>query len=103
MPWDPSIPNAALDVGDLAHLAVTFTDLDGVATDPTEVTLEIHEPDGTNTTVTWGAGQITRNSTGDFYYDFDVTQSGQHLYKWTASGALVGKDPGSFLVQPQQF
>lgn len=103
MPWDPTVSPASLNVGDLAHIAATFTDLDGTATDPTEVTLEIQEPDGTNTSKTWGAGQVIRAGTGDFYFDFTVTQSGQHLYRWSASGALVGVDPGAFLVEPDQF
>lgn len=87
----------------MAHLSVSFTDIDGTATDPTEIVLVIHEPDGTDTTVTWADGEIIKTATGEFYYDFDVTQSGQHLYRWTCTGALVGSDPGSFLVQPQQF
>lgn len=103
MPWDVNVSPAALDVGDLAKLSASFTDLDGTATDPTDVELSIYEPDGTTTTVTWGAGEITRTATGEFYSNFDVTQSGQHLYRWSGSGALVGSDEGSFLVQARQF
>lgn len=78
---------------ELATLTNTFK-VNGVATDPTAVTLTITDPTGAITTYTYGAGQITRSGTGVYTKDIACATAGEWAYQWdgtvTASDATAG-------------
>ncbi len=74
-------------------------EVDGVAVDPTTITLEILAPDETLLTLLYGAdSDLVRDSAGHYHYDLDVTQSGKWLYKWIGTGAAQGVEEGEFRV-----
>ena len=84
------------EVGDLARLSVSFTDINGVLADPTVVTLLVQAPD--NSQVQYALPPIIRVSTGKYYYDLNVLQSGSYFYRWTGTGALQVVIEGSITV-----
>jgi hypothetical protein len=90
-------------IGDMLRLQVSFTDADGAAVDPTTVTLTVLEPDANETSYTYGAAEVEKESTGVYYYDLTVDQAGIHFFRWSAGGAYVAVDEGSFKVSKSNF
>lgn len=82
------------DIGDTIKLVGTFTDDADVVQDPTAVFLTVLEPDGTSTSYEYPA-TITKESTGVYYVEFDITQSGAHFYRFYSTG--TGKAAGQRL------
>lgn len=78
----------AYDIGDTIRTSASFT-VNGVATDPTTVAVSIKSPSGVTTTYTWAASQVTRNSAGNFQFDFLVTEAGRWFARWVGTGAAA--------------
>lgn len=74
--------------------------VDGVATDPTTISLTITDPTGTATTYTFALGQITRNGTGDYQKDIACTVDGTWTYEWTGTGVATDVQAGTWEVFP---
>ena len=94
--------------GDRMRITGEFRDrTTGILGDPTTVSLKIKEPDETITEYTYAAAQITKTSTGLYYYDLDipdeVESEGLWHFKWTITGTLVGTMEGKFKVADSQF
>lgn len=80
----------AYDVGDLKRCSCAFTSIAGAATDPTAVVLVIREPDGTEITKSYPTpSDITKDSTGNYHYDFAITKAGRHVERWVGTGAVA--------------
>jgi hypothetical protein len=79
---------AKYDKGDLVRLSAAFT-VEGVATDPTTVTLKIHDPSGNAVTYTYALGQVTRDSVGNYHFDLAVDETGIWPYHWSGTGTVV--------------
>jgi hypothetical protein len=89
------------DVGDMyrfgnysgATEAAAFTNLAGVATDPTAVTLTIQKPDASELFYGWpsagASGTLVRESAGRFYADVIIDQAGRWRYKLVGTGAVT--------------
>jgi len=90
------------DTGDVVRFSAEFTS-DGVLTDPTEVTLKIKQPNGTISTYTYGAAEITRVSTGNYYKDVEMTQTGQLWYRFSGTGALISAEESYLIIRPSEF
>lgn len=73
-------------VGKVARISGAFTDADGVAVDPSTVTLKYRPPGGPVVTKTLGAGGVVRDDTGAFHYDVDLNAPGRWTYRWEATG-----------------
>ena len=82
------------DIGDELRLSVSFTDITGVAADPTAVTCTVRAPDGTETVL-----NNTKSTTGSYYADVGPTQSGTYFFRWAGTGALVVAEEGQFYVR----
>lgn len=82
---------------ELATLTNTFS-VDGVATDPTAVTLAVTTPTGTTTTYTYSLAEITRDSTGVYHKDIACTEAGTWSYVWTGTGAASDVEDGNWTV-----
>lgn len=89
------------DVGDLVTLAVELKNSAGAVVDPTTLTLTVKPALGTATTYTYALGEITKDSTGNYHMDYTVASGsgGMIYYKWTATGAAIGVEQGSFAVR----
>lgn len=68
----------------------TFSDAaETVPADPTTVSLQVQAPDGTETTYTWAASQVVKDSTGVFHYDYTPATAGHYAFHWTGAGAVT--------------
>lgn len=80
-----------------------FTDIAGVATDPTTVSLVVRVP-GSAAATTYGwptgvDGNLSKEATGRFYRDLAIATAG--LWHWTLSGtgAVATAQSGAFYVR----
>lgn len=78
--------------------------VNGIATDPTTVTLKIKKPDGTVVTFTYPAS-IAKDSVGNYHYDYmpptiaaDPSAIGKYTWRWDGTGTVKAADEGSFKV-----
>ena len=100
------MPVSEFDIGDQVQIRVTFTS-NSTPTDPTEVEFRLLPPTAVNELLesyNGGAGNVQRESTGVYYYNFTVAESGVHRYRWKATGAVVAASPDvEFLVRTTIF
>ena len=89
------------EIGDTLRLTATFTDGDDAAADPTTITLEILAPDGTKTTLTYAAADVTKSATGVYYYDLALDAAQTWEWRWIGTGTVAQADQGSLWVMPQ--
>lgn len=80
-------------LGEVVRVSVAYT-IAGVATDPTTATVKVLNPLGALTTAT-----PTKDSTGNYHYDFATTIEGLHYYRFEGTGACVAAGEGQFLTQ----
>jgi hypothetical protein len=79
------------NLGDEINLAVAFSDpVTGAAVDPTEVTLQVKDPDGNVNAYTYGASEITRVSAGNYSRPQLLDKPGKWWYRYTATGSYKG-------------
>jgi hypothetical protein len=105
---------SAYDVGDSIRLGnhagdndddtarTAFTDITGTITDPTTVSIEILKPDTTSVTYGYPSGangNMTKEGTGRFYYDVDLTQAGVWHWTLTGTGTVETSEQGTFYVR----
>lgn len=88
------------DIGDLARLEFSFTNLAGAAADPSSVTASVRSPSGTVTDYEVTAGQIVRDGTGEYHLDVEVTEEGDWTYSGVGTGAIQATVEGSFYAKP---
>lgn len=88
--------------GTLVRISATFT-VSGAATDPTTVTLKVRSPAGTVSTYTYGAGQVTKDSVGNYHKDVDASTSGRWLYRWEGTGTAQAADESAFDIEASAF
>ncbi len=94
------------DVGDLVRVTGTFTDVDGVATDPDVVRVKYQDPSGNDTTDLYGTNNTVKSATGVYYLDIDIDEAGIWYYRIegeTSGGAGQGAAESWFSVNSSQF
>jgi len=82
---------------ELATLTNTFS-VNGVATDPTTISLTVTDPAGTATPYTYAASQITRSSAGVYTKDLACSADGLWQYVWTGTGTASDVTAGTWTV-----
>ena len=96
------------DQGDLVRLTCETKSFDvngvSISSDPTELTLKLVDPDGVlKYTYTWLAdNQIHKASLGIFFWDQTMTtadEPGTWVYRWQATGAIIGAEEGKFFLR----
>jgi hypothetical protein len=90
------------DKGDRARLLVEFRDLDGAASDPASVTLEVKPPDAPAVSYSnlLSPVIVVRDGTGVYHMDIDLQTSGTWRYKWVGEGDLIAAEEGRLFVRP---
>lgn len=89
------------DVGDLARVTGTFTDVNGDVADPDTLTFSYENPQGTVTSYVYLTNaELVRQSEGIFYVDVSMTLVGDYHYRWIATGSGQGAQGGVFRVRP---
>lgn len=88
------------DIGDQVRAQTVFKNAAGTATDPSGVTVRVHEPDGTATTYTYGTdAEVVKSATGTYYIDITPDAAGAWSYRWAGTGSLVGAEETAFAVR----
>ena len=93
---------ARYDVGDVARLTGTFTDIDDDVIDPETVACKVRKPSGTITTYTYDA-DITKSSTGIYYIDVDITEPGRWWNRYYSTGTGKAAGEQEFEVRESHF
>jgi hypothetical protein len=92
---------AKINVGDVQRVsALNITNVAGVVTDPTTLTLKVRKPGDTAvTTYTYGEDVIVvKDSTGNFHADLPLDTEGTWRYDWVGTGAAAFSEGGRFYV-----
>ena len=84
-------------IGQQIRLSAVFTNVLGVAADPTTVALTIRPPSGVLSTPT-----PTKDSTGHYHYDVTPDAAGEWRSRWVGTGTLVAAAEGLFIVTASQ-
>lgn len=93
------------DIGDRIQVRVTFT-ASGTPTDPTEVSFRMQPPTAAEVSEVYngGAGNVQKESTGVYTYDYTILEPGVHVYRWKGTGAVVAATKDTpFLVRTTVF
>ena len=90
---------ASFDIGDVARIQVVVTNAGGTLVDPTEVILYLHAPSGSVGTYKYSTAQVQKQSTGTYYYNGTVTESGYHNSRWVGTGAADFADQSRYFVR----
>jgi hypothetical protein len=85
-------------LGNVIRLSVSFKDLAGVAADPTTVVLTVKRRTSTNETLT-----PTKDSVGNYHYDYTPAAAGAYFYRFNGTGALVAATQGQFTIDDPQI
>lgn len=101
---------ATFKLGALVRLSAAFTDVDGLAADPTDVTIK-HRVGNTGTITTevynGGAGNVIKDSVGNYHLDVLLDTIG--TWYWRAIGddalgeTLVAADETKYTVEESRF
>lgn len=92
------------DIGDQVRISCVFTDDEGVAADPTVVTLTYVGPIGSEIELTYdGENALTRDEAGSYYVDIVPQTAGAWRYRWAGSGAVTAATEGQFEVRRSYF
>lgn len=88
----------SFDKNDVVRIQVTFKNSAGTPTDPTDVTVVVKAPSGTETTYDYNPGDIVRSSAGVYYLDVTANATGMWVFRWTGTGTVAQIDEGQFYV-----
>lgn len=92
------------DIDDIAQLKGSFFDITGtIPTDPSTITCYVKTPDGITHEYTYAASQVQKQSIGVYYYNFQITQSGIHYYRFVGTGSCQAGGEQSFSVSPSRI
>jgi hypothetical protein len=83
---------------ELVTLSNTFA-VDGVATDPTTVTLTVVDPAGASTSYTYAGATITRTGAGAYSKDVACASAGRWQAVWTGTGTASDIVPVTWEVR----
>lgn len=87
-----------MQLGDHKPLAVTVTDENDTPADPTDITLTVRRPDGTDDE--YAMGLLTHSAAGLFSYDYIPDVPGLHIARWVSTGLNAAAYEESFDVDP---
>lgn len=90
------------DVGDLVRLDVAIT-ISGSYVDPNYLVLGIKNPDEVTSYFVYSVDpSFIKDGVGKYHYDYYVSDYGQYVYKFQASGTAWGTDEEIFVVRMPQ-
>jgi hypothetical protein len=87
------------------RIKAKIRDVDGVLTDPSNITFELERPNDTEYTV-YGTGTtpaVTKESTGIWYIDLEVDTPGKWKYSWFTLGTVTSSWKGFFQVEDARY
>lgn len=89
------------NVGSQVRITGTFTNPNASddPVDPTTITIYYKDPSGNITELSGTDSDVTNSSTGVYYTDITIDESGTWIYRFVGTGAAVAADEGYFLVE----
>ena len=93
----------AYDIGDVVRYSAAFTNNAGAAADPTAVKLKLLSPLGNRIDLTYAAGEVQKDSTGNYHYDLTLTEDGDWWYKYEGTGAIIAAEEDYITVVETRF
>jgi hypothetical protein len=90
------------EIGQLVRLTALYTNAADRPIDPTAVFVAITKPDSTTDTYSYDpdAGELKRDSLGQYHFDQSVTMSGTWRFRWYSTGSGQAAAHGEFIVEP---
>ena len=88
-------------INQVVRLSASFT-VGGVLTDPTEVILFVQKPDSSESTYYYSSGTVSKLSTGTYYHDLMVDDSGNWYYRFEGDG-VEAADERQFIARRSEF
>ena len=88
------------DLGDSIRLRSVFT-INGNVADPTSIVLQVKRPPGD--VDTYNTGDLQKESTGTYYRDITLDDTGIWYYNFYGTGTVIAADEDSFLVKRSEF
>ena len=89
---------------DAVEITGSFTDTEGVAADPTDLTLVIQEHGGASTSYEYNPGAIVKDGVGEYHLSWTVptvTRATTYFAQWQPTGAVQrASDPEVIYVKP---
>lgn len=86
-------------LGNLVRVTFSVTDSDGVAADPTAVTLRVKRQSDAEAVYTYGVDAIVvKDAVGEYHADLDPNQPGWWRWRWEATGSVEAAAEGMFEV-----
>ena len=90
------------DKGDKVHLTAKFI-VGSVLTDPTVIICRVKDPSGNVTVYTYALAQVTKTSTGLYYKDISIDESGDWYYRWEGTGAMEAAEESHLVAEVSEF
>lgn len=90
------------DIGDVVRLQGVFRTTADVLVDPAKVTIKYEDPSGNVTTVTSTGAVVIHPSSGVYYADIDIDQTGVWEYRVYSTGTVVSSTEDWFRVRTQR-
>ncbi len=90
----------SFDIGDSRRFSVAFTDVDGIAADPTGISFKLVEPDGTETNYVYVTdAELVKDSTGNYHVDITFSQPGRHIIRFNGTGDVVSAEQSEVYIR----
>ena len=90
------------DEGQTIRVSGEFRNLSSVLADPTIVTFQLENPDGTVLEYIYQGspdGGMVKSDTGQYYIDVTAEDPGLYRYRWHGAGLIMGATDGRFFVR----
>ena len=88
------------DIGDQVRATGTFTDIDGIAADPTTITFTYRIDEGTPVALVYGTDlAVKRSGTGVYYVDLTIATAGTYFMRWAGTGTTIAAGEDYFEVR----
>lgn len=96
------MPLDVYDEGQTIRISGEFRNLADVLADPTVVTFQVEQPDGTVLEYVYAAspdGGLAKSATGQYYIDITAEDPGMYRWRWHGAGLIMGAVDGRFFVR----
>jgi hypothetical protein len=90
-------PYSSYQMGMAVKMSCTFT-VSSTNTDPTTVTLEITDPNGTQTDYTYAGGTVDKDATGIYSKTITPNLAGYWKYRFVGTGACIAANSFKFVM-----
>jgi len=92
------------DMGDRRTFDIQFTDVAGLAGDPSSVTFRLGQPDGTVISYVYGAGaEVQRLGVGQYQVQITFDQSGRYHARYEGSSGLTVAEGIEIYIKRNEF